>query len=242
MFLRSVDFRARSGVAVIQIAAGTYKENDLFSGDQQAMILNSDDLGKMERRYRAAFVNSLSGFKAANLVGTRDPDGNCNLAIMSSAVHLGSHPPLLALVLRPDDAGQHTLANILDSGVYSLNHVGEAFFKAAHQTAARYPRGTSEFGEVGLTPLFEAGFQAPFVAESAIRIGLELREHHKLAINGTNLVIGEIVLVDLPGDSIEEDGSVDIASAGTITLSGLDSYHRVQGLGRQPYAKPGASG
>jgi len=182
------------------------------------MILNSDDLGGMERRYRAAFVNSLSGFKAANLVGTRDPDGNCNLAIMSSAVHLGSHPPLLALVMRPDDAGQHTLANILDSGVYSLNHVGEAFFKAAHQTAARYPRGTSEFSEVGLTPLY------------------------KLAINGTNLVIGEIVMVNLPEDSIDADGSVDIAAAGTITVSGLDSYHRVQALGRQPYAKPGEGG
>ena len=206
------------------------------------MILNSDDLGSMERRYRAAFVNSLSGFKAANLVGTRDPDGNCNLAIMSSAVHLGSHPPLLALVMRPDDAGQHTLANILDSGVYSLNHVSEAFFKAAHQTAARYPKGRSEFSEVGLTPLFEGDFAAPFVAESAIRIGLELREHQKLAINGTNLVIGEIVLVDLPGESVDADGSVDIASAGTITVSGLDAYHRVQALGRQPYAKPGANG
>ena len=44
MPLRSVDFRARSGVAVIQIAAGAYNDGDLFSWEQQAMILNSDDL------------------------------------------------------------------------------------------------------------------------------------------------------------------------------------------------------
>ncbi len=204
------------------------------------MKLHSHDLASMERRYRAAFVNCLSGFKAANLIGTRDRDGGCNLAIMSSAVHLGSHPPLLALVMRPDDAGQHTLANILATGSYTVNHVGESFFAAAHQTAARYPSETSEFAEVGLTALYEGDFPAPFVAESRIRLGLELRDHQRLAINGTNLVIGEVVLVDLPEETVGQDGSIDIAAAGTVTLSGLDRYHGVNTLGRQPYAKPGS--
>ena len=205
------------------------------------MKLDASDLAGMDRRYRAAFVNCLSGFKAANLVGTREPGGDCTLAIMSSAVHLGSHPPLLALVMRPDDAGQHTLANILASGYYTVNHVGEAFFAAAHQTAARYPREVSEFAEVGLTALFDGDFPAPFVAESSIRMGLELREHQRLAINGTNLIIGEVVTVELPQETVGADGSVDIAAAGTVTLSGLDTYYAVHTLGRQPYAKPGTS-
>jgi flavin reductase (DIM6/NTAB) family NADH-FMN oxidoreductase RutF len=202
------------------------------------MILNTRDLANMERRERAAFVNCLSGFKAANLVGTADPAGHYNLAIMSSAVHLGSHPPLLALVMRPDDAGQHTLANILEGGFYSLNHVREPFFAAAHQTAARYPRAVSEFAAVGLTPELLGDFPAPFVAESTVRMGLVLREHQKLAINGTHFVIGEVVLVDVPQDSITADGSIDIAAAGTVTVSGLDSYYRVQPLAKLPYAKP----
>ncbi len=206
------------------------------------MILDSRDISNMERRERAAFVNCLSGFKAANLVGTRDPEGRHNLAIMSSAVHLGSHPPLLALVMRPDDADQHTLSNILASGVYTLNHIREPFFAAAHQTAARYPREVSEFGAVGLTPELLGDFAAPFVAESRVRIGLELREHHKLAINGTRLVIGEVVMVDVPQASIGVDGSIDIGAAGTITVSGLDSYHRVQPLGKLAYARPAAAG
>ena len=65
------------------------------------MKLNAENIAAMASRERAAFVNSLSGFKAANLVGTADSQGRTNLAIMSSAVHLGSHPPLLALVIRP---------------------------------------------------------------------------------------------------------------------------------------------
>ena len=207
-------------------------------GNVPPMKFTSDDLQQLDTRYRAAFANSLTGFKAANLVGSVDSAGNHNLAIMSSAVHLGSHPFLIGLVLRPSDAGQHTLENILELGSYTLNHVHESFYQAAHQTAARYPRGVSEIEAVGLTARMMEGFPAPFVAESSIRLGLELREHHPLAINGTHLLIGEVVLVDVPDESVAEDGSVDLAASGTVTISGLDSYHRVQHLGRLPYAKP----
>lgn len=201
------------------------------------MILSSDDLGQLEQRYRAAFANSLSGFKPANLVGSRGSDGD-NLAIMSSAVHLGSSPFLLALVLRPDEARQHTLENILHSGFYTLNHVHESFYRAAHQTAARYPKEVSEFAAVGLTAQTLGDFPAPFVAQARVRMGLALREHQRLAINGTHLLIGEVVLVDVPDGAVEDDGSVDLAAAGTVTISGLDRYHRVESLGRLPYAKP----
>jgi flavin reductase (DIM6/NTAB) family NADH-FMN oxidoreductase RutF len=206
------------------------------------MILSSDDLRQLDKRYRATFANSLTGFKAANLVGTCDAAGATNLAIMSSAVHLGSHPFLLALILRPVEARQHSLENILEQGCYTLNHVHEGLYRAAHQTAARYPREISEFDAVGLTAEWLPGFPAPFVAESRIRLGLALREHHPLAINGTHLLIGEVLLVDVPDASVEEDGSVDLVSAGTVAISGLDRYHRAETLGRLPYAKPGAVG
>lgn len=192
----------------------------------------------MGKRYRAAFVNSLSGFKPANLVGTTDAAGRSNLAIMSSAVHLGSHPPLLALVIRPDEAERHTLENILDRGCYTLNHVADTFIEAAHQTAARYDRDVSEFAATGLSEHWEQGFEAPFVAEARIRMGLQLREHQKLAINGTHLVIGEVVLVDVPDACVAEDGAIDIEAAGTVALSGLDSYHRARRTRRMAYAKP----
>jgi flavin reductase (DIM6/NTAB) family NADH-FMN oxidoreductase RutF len=202
------------------------------------MRFASDDLQQLDSRFRAAFANSLTGFKAANLVGTLDSEGRHNLAIMSSAVHLGSHPFLIGLVLRPTEAGQHTLGNILDNRCYTLNHVHETFFEAAHQTAARYDRDISEFEAVGLTPHFQEDFPAPFIAESRIRLGLRLREHHPLEINGTHLLIGEVVLVDVPDLSVAEDGSVDLAASGTVAISGLDTYHRAQHLGRLPYATP----
>ncbi|MEP1596260.1 MAG: flavin reductase, partial [Halieaceae bacterium] len=100
------------------------------------MLFDAAAIASMEQRFRAAFINSVSGFKPANLVGTADKDRNSNLAIVSSVVHLGSHPPLLALFIRPSPVERHTLENLLANGCYTLNHVAEDFIEAAHQTAA----------------------------------------------------------------------------------------------------------
>lgn len=205
------------------------------------MKIKSADIAHMESRHRAAFVNSLSGFKSANLVGTVNEQRQTNLAIMSSTVHLGSHPPLLALIVRPGGEERHTLANILANGFYSLNHVNSEMIERAHQTAARYPANVSEFEATGLTPVWHEGFGAPLVAEASVAMGLKLREHQHLAINGTHLVIGEVVLVDVPEDVCRKDGSVDLVAADTMALSGLDSYHQCDNIKRMGYAKLGVS-
>lgn len=202
------------------------------------MRLNTHDINAMDKRERAAFVNSLSGYKSANLVGTADSVGQTNLAIMSSTVHLGSSPPLLALVIRPGGDERHTLANILETGHYSLNHVTSTLVEPAHQTAARYAREVSEFDATGLTPLWVPGFNAPLVEQARIKLGMALREHQQLQINQTHLVIGEVVLVDMPDHCLLEEGSVDLARAGTVALSGLDTYHDPVTIKQMAYAKP----
>lgn len=137
------------------------------------MKINRDDLNNMEQRYRAMFINCLSGYKSANLIGTVDKGGQTNLAIMSSTFHLGASPPLVGLVVRPDAADRHTLDNIRATGVYTINHVSVDIVKQAHQTSARYPKEVSEFDAVGLTADFKSEFSAPFVKESVISMGLE---------------------------------------------------------------------
>lgn len=202
------------------------------------MLVDAEQIANWESRYRAAFVNSLTGYKSANLVGTRSLEGQENLAIMSSAVHLGSHPPLIMLIVRPDEAPRHTLENILASEVYTLNHITPAMVPLAHQTAARYPRETSEFAACGLTPGYQPGFAAPHVREANISLGLHLREHQELKINRTHMVIGEVVWVWLPEAAVREDGSLELEAAQTVALSGLDTYHEPRTLKRMAYAKP----
>lgn len=202
------------------------------------MHFDHKTIAAMNTRKRAAFINSLSGFKSANLIGTADRSGHTNLAIMSSVVHLGSNPPLMALVIRPGGEERHTLANILSTGCFSINHVAEPLVAAAHQTAARYDQEISEFDATGLSPQWLQGFDAPLVSEARVKLAMRLREHQELQINRTHLVIGELVMAHIPADAVLEDGSVDLAVCGTVALTGLDTYHLPVPVKRMAYAKP----
>lgn len=199
---------------------------------------SEESILSMEQRRRAAFINSLSGFKSASLIGTIDANGATNLAIFSSIVHIGAHPPLIGFINRPDSVCRHTLENILETKQYTINHIHEDIYMEAHQTAARYPKEVSEFEATGLSPEFLPNFKAPFVKESTIKYGLEFIEKHDLKINNTILVIGKVIEVLFPDHSMNEDGSLDLERAGTITLSGLDSYHTTSKIARLSYAKP----
>jgi flavin reductase (DIM6/NTAB) family NADH-FMN oxidoreductase RutF len=195
-------------------------------------------LMEMEQRKRAQFINSISGFRSVALIGTTDTKGQTNLAIFSSIVHIGSNPPLLSFIMRPDTVERHTLTNILETGFYTINHINAGIYEEAHQTSARYPKNVSEFDATGLTPAFKNDFVAPFVAESHIQIGLEFKERINISINQTSMIIGEIKFVHYPDNCLLDDGFVDIEKAGTITSSGVDSYHATQLLQKLEYAKP----
>ncbi len=200
--------------------------------------IDSTELLEMEQRYRANFINSLTGFKSLALVGTVAKNAQKNLAVFNSIVHLGAHPPLIGMVIRPDSVDRHTLQNILETGYYTINHVQEEMMEKAHQTSARYPKTVSEFDTVGLEDEVIHDFPAPFVKASIIKIGIQFKEKVPFAINGTIFVIGEIKQITLPKDVVHADGFVDLVKAGTITNSGLDSYHVVLDGKRFPYAKP----
>jgi flavin reductase (DIM6/NTAB) family NADH-FMN oxidoreductase RutF len=190
-------------------------------------------------RERARFINSLSGFKSSNLIGTIDNKGNTNLSIISSAFHLGANPALLGFIIRPDSAPRDTLDNLRQSKICTLNHVNKNIVEQAHQTSARYPKDLSEFDACGLTAEYINDFEAPFVKESNIKMALKLIREEKLPENGCQLIITQITDVYIPKDLLKEDGRVDISNAGTVCVAGLDTYYEAKRLNRFSYAKPG---
>lgn len=191
----------------------------------------------LEKRFRTHFINSLSGFKSVNLVGTKSEETGLNLSMVSSVIHLGANPALMGFIMRPARVPRHTYENILKTGSYIFNHIMPDFFKAAHQTSARYPEDISEFEAVGLTPEYSDGIYAPYVQESRIKVGMEFVEEILIQANDTILIIGEIMEVIFPEDCQSEDGFLDIEKAGTVTCSGLDSYHVTKKVARLSYAK-----
>ena len=200
---------------------------------------NTSDIESWERFYRANFINSLTGFKSVNLIGTVNALGQTNLGIFSSIVHIGSNPPLVGYINRPVKAAPHTLANIQATGVYSINHIHPSFVQQAHQTSAKYEAGISEFEEVGLTPEFQENIAAPFVKESHIKYALSLQQIIPIELNDTFLVIGKIISIQIDKGIIADDGFIHLEKANTICSNGIDGYYSTELIERYQYAKPG---
>ncbi|NMM49056.1 flavin reductase family protein [Marinigracilibium pacificum] len=201
-------------------------------------LIDRLSIEKMDKRVRTNLINCISGFKSLNLCGTFDRQGITNLAPISSVVHIGADPPLQGMIIRPVSVPRHTYLNIIETGYFTLNHVTENIYRSAHQSAARYQKEESEFDKTGLTAEFLNGFKAPFVKESVIKIGLKLIEEINIATNGTKMLIGEIIDIHLPEGVLASDGFLDLNKAGTITVAGLDAYHKTEKLERLSYAKP----
>lgn len=197
-----------------------------------------EEIIQMDLRKRVQFINSLGGFKSVCLIGTQNKNNQSNLAIFSSLIHIGSHPPLFGIISRPAAYERHTLENILETGFYTINHINEDIYKQAHQTSARYDKDISEFDVTGLNREYKNNFFAPFVAESNIQLAVEFKEKTDLQINNTVLIIGEVKAVYFPENCQSEDGFLDLEKANTLTCSGLDSYHKTVKIDRLSYAKP----
>ena len=203
--------------------------------------LTATDFSVMSRIPRLTLINSITGFKSGNLIGTIDEKGITNLSVFSSAVHIGSEPALIALVTRPvvdnGKTSRHTYDNIKNTGFFTINHIHEGIIKQAHQCSASYPDGVSEFDVVGLTPQYISDFKAPFVAESRIKMGLSFVEEYFIRANNTIMLIGKVEQLIFPTDCLDEKGNLDLNAAQTVAISGLDSYHSAKLLERLPYAR-----
>ncbi|BBN83434.1 flavin oxidoreductase [Pseudoalteromonas sp. A25] len=202
------------------------------------MHFSKQHIDALDKQTRVHLINSLSGFKSANLIGTADKQGKENLAIVSSVFHLGANPPLIGMIMRPHSVPRHTLENILETGHYTINHIHTEIVEKAHQTSARYDKAISEFSAVGLTPQYHEPCMAPFVKESKLKIAVTLKSTQTIELNQTELVIGEITDIYLEDDAAYcHDGFLDLEQLQTVAISGLDRYHTTSGLTRLSYAK-----
>jgi len=202
------------------------------------VIINKNDIASFEQRYRTTLINSLAGFRQAVLVGTKSKDGNSNLAIFNSLIHLGANPALLGLINRPDSVQRDTLENIRDTKEYTLNYVHSSLYENAHHTSARYGKGVSEFKHAGFNEEYLKPFAAPFVHEALVKIAVNLEDIIPIQLNGTVLVVGSISSVSIDDSLVESDGFVKLSDAGVLISQGLDAYFESKKIGRLPYAKP----
>jgi flavin reductase (DIM6/NTAB) family NADH-FMN oxidoreductase RutF len=202
------------------------------------MNIKREELEHLPHLYKVNLVNSITGYKSANLIATKSVKGNTNVAVFSSVVHYGSSPPILGFVLRPTTVVRNTYNNIKATNYFSVNAVAESMIMDAHHTSAKYPAEISEFDKTNLSPIYLDNFYAPFVKESPIKIGLKFLEEVPIKYNGTILILGEIVTLHFKDSMLMEDGFLDLSKEKITTINGLDGYVVTTNLKRFTYQRP----
>lgn len=197
------------------------------------------DIDQMDKIFRLNLINSCTGFKSANLLGTKSLNGVSNVAVFSSITHLGSNPPLIGFILRPTTVPRDTYRNVKDTGVFTVNHIYSDIIEDAHHTSAKYPDEVSEFTKTGLEEEFLGDFPAPFVKGAKIRLGCRFLNEYVIKENDTLLLVSAIEHVFVADQNIQqEDGWLKLENANTVAINGLDGYATTSLLDRYAYARP----
>lgn len=201
-------------------------------------IYTDRDIESFEKHFRIKFVNGITGFKSANLIGTKSEDGIENLAVFSSVVHIGSHPPYLGFITRPITVPRNTYENIKSTGFFTVNAISVNIAEQAHATSAKYTKDVSEFSKCNISSVYAEDFYAPFVKNSPLGIGCELVEEIEIKTNATRMIIGKIKLVITRDIELHEDGYPKLSEANIAAISSLDGYHQVMEPRRFEYSRP----
>lgn len=189
------------------------------------MEINKSEIAALDKKKRLHLINSITGIKPANLIGTKSINNVHNVAIFSSVVHLGSNPPQIGLIIRPQDNNpRDTYKNIIETKYYSINHISNSFIEKAHLTSAKLPIETSEFEHFEIEEEIINGFHAPFVKASPVKIGMKLIEKISLP-NKCIFIIGSVEFIVVSDEMLNEHWQLNLSQGGIVGISGLNFYY-----------------
>ena len=202
------------------------------------MHLTKFQIEETPRVKRLNIINSVTGIKPANLIGSVSSKGKMNLAIFSSVFHLGSDPALIAFISRPSgEVPRHTLENILETKYYTINAIPSSLVEKAHYTSAKFDRDINEFERCQIESMELDNFLPPFVADSPIKIGMKFEQRVDISINNTIMIIGSIEHLFVDDHLISKEGYIDLDQANIAGIGGLNNYYSFEHIGQFPYAR-----
>ncbi len=89
-----------------------------------------------------------------------------------------------------------------------------------------------------LIEMYRPSCNAPFVANALVKIAMKLEDNIPIPLNGTLLIVGSVMQVDIDASMVGSDGFVALSEAEVLISQGLDAYFVSKAIGRLPYAKP----
>lgn len=200
---------------------------------------DTSTIDAMAKIPRLNLINSVTGYKSANLIGSVSNDGILNAAIFSSVTHLGSNPPMLGFMIRPiSTTPRDTYRNIKDNLYFTVNHITKSMIEDAHPTSAAYESAISEFDKTNLEPEFLDNQKVPFVKGNPVRLLCKYINEYPILENGCIHLIASIEKIYVEDELLNDDLWVRLDLAEVITINGLDGYAVPKIVDRLEYARP----
>lgn len=177
------------------------------------------------------------------LASTIDRDGRPNLSPFSFYNAFGANPPVV--IFSPsrrgrDNTTKDTYENIKEVPEVVINAVTWPIVKQVNEASAEFPRGVSEFGMSGLTPV-PSDLVRPFrVKESPVQMECKVLQVIETGLGPAagNLVICEILRIHVDPSVLDAKGRIDPQKIDLVGRMGGDWYVRASGDGLFELPKP----
>ena len=163
-------------------------------------------------------------------IGTRGADGSDNLAPYSFFNAVAYEPPqvMFASTSAKEDRGdtKDSVANIRDTGVFSVSIVPYALRDVMNRTSGPWPKETDEFADAGIEKAECETIPAPRVAASPATLECKLTRIVQLPGAHNYTVFGEVTGVHID-DAVLKDGFIDYTLYEPLTRLGYLDYSRI---------------
>jgi flavin reductase (DIM6/NTAB) family NADH-FMN oxidoreductase RutF len=161
-------------------------------------------------------------------VSTLSRSGVVNLAPFSFFNAFGANPPIVVFspTLRRDGTKKDTLLNLESLGEFVLNAATAPLADRVNLTSKDLPPDDSEVSLAGLTTLPSAKVRPPRVAESPVHVECVVRQIMPCGTGpiAANLVVGEVVMMHVSDDVLDEKRRVDPRKLRTVARLGGDYW------------------
>ncbi len=170
-------------------------------------------------------------------VTTLSPSGVVNLAPFSFFNAFGANPPIVVFspTLRRDGSKKDTLINLESLGEFVVNAATAPLAEKVNLTSAEIPASDSEVSLANLTALPSVKVKPPRLAESPVNFECKVRQIIPCGTGpiAANLVIGEVLMMHIADEVLDEKGRIDPRKLQTVARLGGDFWCRTTDLFEQ---------
>lgn len=202
---------------------------NIGSAERKSPERTAFDFGKLTAHERYKLMIGTIIPRPIALVTTVDEHGRFNAAPFSFFNCLSADPPILAIGVenKPDMSFKDTGHNIRMTEVFTVNIVSFAIAEAMHVCGTKYPRGTDELKEAGLTAMPGKNVASPWILEAPA--AFECRRHITLELGKSRqIIMGEIVYAHYKEGAVNERLHVDPDVIDAIARLGGDTCSTIR--------------